>query len=174
MTPPRYHRSQIILHWLVALLVLAQLMFGMRMERVFLNALDLGREVIGETPPWGIALAHGLTGTLILILMLTRLYLRLTRDIPPPPPKSSKWVQILSRANHWAFYVVLIAMPPVGLYAWFAESLVAGTIHSWAADVLLALALLHLSGVVYHVFLRKGEDGVLRRMAPADPERSRF
>lgn len=163
----RYHRTQIVLHWLVLALVLMQFVFGGDMARAFAFALapdDAPREV----PVWGPLIAHGFTGTLIFAFMLTRLWLRLTTDQPPPPERSPNWAHVLAVMNHWAFYAVLIAMPLLGHTAWWFAQEWAGEVHRWLARALLVLIALHIAGVIYHQFIQR-DPTVLHRMAPRDP-----
>lgn len=165
MSATRYPRSQIALHWLIALMVVVQWIFGDDMARAFETMMQ-GGAVDDETPAPAIAAAHGFVGTLIGLLMLVRLYLRLTNEIPPPPPQASRTVQIVSRANHWAFYLLLIAMPIVGHLAWWGESWTLARIHAWSGWTLLALAILHVCGAGYHAFVLR--DRTVHRMAPRE------
>ena len=76
-------------------------------------------------------------------------------------------IQYISRGNHWAFYVVLIAMPIVGLSAVLTLAPTLGAIHSWTSWLLLALIAAHFAGAVWHMF-RRGSDA-WRRMLRRDP-----
>ena len=130
-------------------------------------------------PIMGNAVWHMVSGITILIFMLTRLALRFTHGAPPSKADSPGWDKVLSKLNHWLFYVVLIAMPLVGMAAYLIPSRAMGELHENTVPVLLALVALHLAGVVYHQFIRK--DGLIRRMTrpeqgvervpPVDPRR---
>lgn len=173
--PARYSAIQIALHWGVVVLIVVQLLSGDLMSEYFdaLLRADEARPIMGN------AVWHIVSGITILIFMLTRLALRLTHGAPPSKADSPEWDKVLSKLNHWAFYLVLIAMPIVGLAAYLIPSEGLGDLHKNTAPVLLALIALHLAGVVYHQFIRK--DGLIRRMTrpergvervpPVDPRR---
>jgi cytochrome b561 len=166
VVPTTYHRTQIILHWLVLALVIAQFFSGGDMARAFAMALVPGEG--SEARAWGPLIVHGFLGTLIFAFMLTRLWVRFTTDVPPPPARSPKWAHVLAVINHWAFYGVLIAMPVLGHSAWWLSLEWAGEAHRWLSRILLGLIALHLAGVIYHQFILK-DPSVLHRMAPRDP-----
>ena len=162
-----YGSTYIMLHWFVALLVLAQLVFGGQMTTAF-NAMMTGRIAApGTGPGLGDAFVHGLLGSIIGLLMLGRLYLRLTHPIPPPAPG---WAGTVSRINHWLFYILLVGMPIAGLATWFGGLERVGDVHALASQVLIALIALHIIGALYHHVVQKDRT-ILRRMAPrqADP-----
>lgn len=81
-----YSLAQISLHWIIALLVLAQ----------FLNDDAIGaawraiRRGAAEVPGGVLVTAHVVAGIAILALVLWRLGLRLTRGAPPAPPTSPR------------------------------------------------------------------------------------
>ncbi|WP_112873787.1 cytochrome b [Paracoccus endophyticus] len=161
--PARYSAIQIALHWGVVVLIVVQLLTGGLMAEYFDALLKAGE----DRPIMGNAVWHIVSGILILIFMLTRLALRYSHGAPPPKADSPEWDKLLSKLNHWLFYLVLIAMPLVGLAAYLIPSENLGELHESTAPVLLALIALHLAGVVYHQFIRK--DGLIRRMTR--PER---
>ncbi|PAU98326.1 cytochrome b [Paracoccus salipaludis] len=156
--PARYSAIQIALHWGVFALVIVQLLTGGMMSEYFraLMRAEDGRPIMGN------AVWHMVSGIAILIFMLTRLALRFTHGAPPSKADSPGWDKVLSKLNHWLFYVVLIAMPVVGLAAYLIPSRAMGNLHENTVPVLLALVAMHLAGVVYHQFIRR--DGLIRRM----------
>jgi len=129
---------------------------------------------------------HLSVGPTILVLTLLRLAWRLTHPVPPPPADLSRGLQLLSRATHWAFYVLLIVLPVLGwisasafgvrpyLFGMiplpfiaspneaFAERV--GSIHGGVALALLLVAGLHVAGALYHALIKR--DGVIQRMLP--------
>ena len=70
-------------------------------------------------------------------------------------------LQKISRGNHLAFYVVLIAMPIAGILAVLTGWGAIATIHAWTSKLLLLLIAAHLAGAIWHMFK---EDGVVSRM----------
>ena len=161
--PARYSAIQIALHWGVVVLIVVQLLTGGLMAEYFDALLKAGE----DRPIMGNAVWHIVSGILILIFMLTRLALRYSHGAPPPKADSPDWDKLLSKLNHWLFYLVLIAMPLVGLAAYLIPSEAMGELHENTVPVLLALVALHLAGVIYHQLIRK--DGLIRRMT--QPER---
>jgi cytochrome b561 len=107
------------------------------------------------------AYLHIAVGVTILLVMIARLRERIRRPVQTAPESRHRTMAFLGRLNHWAFYVILLAMPPVGAIAWFGGSEAAGAIHSFVSWVLVALILLHVGGALLHLLL--GEP-VIRRM----------
>lgn len=99
----RYDNVAVGLHWLIALLLLAQFytgwMFG-SMER-------------GETRTlwfeW-----HRTIGFAVLLLTLVRIGWRLKNPPPPFPASLPDWQRLVSRSVHLLFYLLLIALPLTG------------------------------------------------------------
>lgn len=61
---------------------------------------------------------HKSIGLTILALSLARLGWRLVNRPPPLPPAMRAWERVGARAVHWAFYVLMVAVPFTGwLYA---------------------------------------------------------
>lgn len=152
----RYHSDQITAHWTVVFLVLFQFLTG--------SAMSLAYEVTtaaNALPADGIIVVHGLIGSSILVAMLWRLALRIRHGAPHPPQSLSRPLQIVSRANHYAFYAVLIGMPLFGMAALWLKWDWLGVAHAWASYALIGLVALHLSGVVVHLIKR---DGTVKRM----------
>jgi cytochrome b561 len=121
---------------------------------------------------------HMATGLAILVLMAVRLIARLFTQAPPSPHES-KPLRWIARVNHWALYLVVIAMLSTGLgMAQMAElfPLLEGagvTLpesfedlppyagHALFSSVLIALIVLHVGAVVYH---HARGDNLLARM----------
>ena len=59
----------------------------------------------------------------------------------------------------------MLAVPAVGLFAWFGGSEEAGDLHSLAKPAFIILVALHVLGALYHQFILK--DGLLLRMKRA-------
>ena len=154
----RYHGLVVAMHWLVALLVVANLAAGLLVLEAIPNDDPQKPEVLR---------LHMATGLAILILMAVRLIARIFTKSPPSPHESAplRW---LARLNHWALYLVVIAMLSTGLGmaqmgdlfpllegagvtlpASF-EELPPYAGHVLFSSVLIALVALHLGGVIYH------------------------
>jgi cytochrome b561 len=100
----RYDNVAVLIHWLTAVLVLAQIYVG-----VTFGEMERG-PARGEWFAW-----HKTLGATILILALVRLAWRLTHRPPPFPPELPRWERLAAVWNHRAFYFVLITLPLTGL-----------------------------------------------------------
>lgn len=169
---PRYHPVLVALHWLLALLILTELMFGW---------LALSKTPNADPAKLGMFLPHMAIGMGILALMLIRLVVRWRST---KPPEADTGVAFLNRAGgltHLVIYAVVIAMSLSG----FALSLAAGlpeivfggsgdplpadfsgftarAVHGALATVLGLLLALHIAAALYHQFIRK--DRLFARM----------
>lgn len=157
-----YHPATIVAHWTIVALLVIQFSTGGGMEAAFEVAATGGPRIGLAGPAW----VHGMIGSTIGLLMIWRLWIRLTHYVPPPPSSLPKVLQIVSRATHYAFYALLIAMPIAGVFAVFTGNEAVAGIHGLASRVLLALVALHVAGGLYHAFRR---DGVVKRMLRQDP-----
>lgn len=157
-----YHPATIVAHWTVVMLLLFQFATGGAMEAAFERATGAGYPLRLEGPVW----VHGMIGSAIGLLMVWRLAVRLTHYVPPPPSTLPRVLQIVSRATHWTFYGLLIAMPIAGLAAVLTRSEALASIHGLAAVLLFFVVLLHVAGGLYHAFKR---DGVVKRILRQDP-----
>lgn len=158
-----YAPAQMIVHWSIVFLVAMQFLMNKGMTTAYEASVEVGSLIVT-----GGVITHAMGGTLILALMAWRLYLRLTHGAPPPPKDLPGWLQKASRANHWAWYGLLIAQPLGGILALLLVAGWIGVLHTVGAWLIVLSFVLHFSGALYHAFKR---DGVILRMAPADPAR---
>ena len=156
-----YSSYQIALHWSVVVLVVVNWLLGQGMEQVF-DAREEGEAVINLGP----AYMHIAIGIVIFLTMVARLTARIKRPVETAAGSKHRILALLGRINHWAFYVVLLVMPPLGALAWFGGSELAGGLHSLLAWVLVALIALHVGGALVHLVL--GEN-ILRRILRESP-----
>lgn len=161
-----------VLHWTMALMILAMLFIGVAMVASV------------SQRPWLIAL-HRPLGATILLLAIWRLIHRLRHRPPPLPADLPRWQAAAALASHCLLYALMLAMPLVGwamlsagnypivlfggvqlpplltpdpaIYAWLRDA------HGWGARLLFATVLLHLSAALYHAWVRR--DGVFASMA---------
>lgn len=160
--PERYSRNQLIAHWLVVFLVGMQFLMNDQMSAAYGEGVDSG-----TLPVLGGVTTHAFGGTLIFLVMLWRGWMRYSVGTPPPTREIHKAVGVISRINHYAFYVVLMAMPVAGWLAITTLEPIWGELHEAAAVVLLILIALHVAGALVHLF-RSG-DHTTRRMLRPDP-----
>ncbi|MDR5653113.1 cytochrome b [Ruixingdingia sedimenti] len=155
--PRTYSRAQIVLHWLVVVLILAQYLNNEPIAEAW-RAFRQGQVVEGGP---GIAL-HILPGMLVLLLTLWRLVLRLTRGAPPPPAEEAAPLRFAAAAVHWALYALTLLLPVSGAVAWIGGVEGAGGAHAVMTKLLLALVALHIAAALWHQFWLR--DGLLSRM----------
>lgn len=167
----RYNPIARLLHWAVAVLLVAVLPVGVVIK------------FIVEDAKLTFYAIHESLGFLILWLMLARLAVRLLVPPPPRPPMPA----ILDRtatAVHLALYAALIAQPVLGFLmtnafgfplVWFGavevwspigkNEALAGILksaHITLGYTILVLFALHIGGVLFHHVLRR--DATLYRM----------
>jgi cytochrome b561 len=174
MTVPsvsRYHPFLVTLHWVLAILIVAQLVVGYFVLAATPNA---------DPQKIGLLKAHLIVGVMIFGLMLVRLVVRLASSRPAPATTGSPALDRLAPVTHYGFYLLVLLMVASG----FATAIMAGigpvmfgrgghlpptfTIyppriaHGYLALLLAAFILLHVLAALYHQFFR--QDGLLRRM----------
>ena len=163
------------LHWLVAAIVILMLIGGRTLEAL---PLDEREQII---------MVHSGLGTLVLALMLVRLWWRRGHPVPGPVSTMGATQVKLSKIMHGALYVLLILQPTFGIlqamfitdYRIVAFGLIdysglAGAnanlarafhvAHGLNSLILTVLVLGHVGAGLYHQFVQKDE--VLRRMWP--------
>lgn len=151
----RYSKRQIILHWGVVGLLIAQYLLADAMSDAFRHWMREGQVGTGA----GVAF-HITLGVTVLALALWRIVLHLRE---PSPPREGL-VERGAEAIHWLLYALLVAIPLAGLIAWFGSSEAAGEVHEVLTSALLWLAGLHVAAALYHQFWLR--DGLLRRVDP--------
>lgn len=177
VTAEIYRPTARLLHWLVALLVIATIPAGTVMVQEGL-------------PRWlqdGLFMFHKNVGVVILLLVLFRLAWRAANPPPPLPASVPGWQARIARLNHAGMYLFLVVMALSGyirvvsggfpLELWDALGVprlaprsdavanTAKTIHFWARFVLIALIAMHVGAALFHGYVKR--DGVLSRMWPA-------
>ena len=172
MSVQKFSPLQRVLHWTMAAAIFLMLFIGIGMVSTITPA---HLTLLSIHKPLGIA---------ILILVLVRLIVRLTRGTPPLPSDLPPLLKFAAHASHWALYALMIAMPLIGwgmLSAAGDPVVVAGIhlpsilpmdgamhgllrqAHTWLALVLFALVLGHLAAALFHALIRR--DGVFESMA---------
>ena len=151
-----YTGIQIALHWIIAALVLIQLIFG---ESITETIEAIERATRASPLDQFFAATHYWAGIAILALVAARLWIRAVAGAPPA--SQDGWMATAANLSHAAFYIVLILMPIFGLLAFYIGEPY-GEIHELGKPVLVVLIALHACAAVYHQFWLK--DGTLRRI----------
>lgn len=153
-----YSKTQIILHWLVALLIVVQFALHDGIAAAW-RAFRRGQEV----PFDPLVAAHVFGGIAILALVTWRVVIRARQGTVAPVAGTSPLMAQAVRWGHIALYAAMVLTGVSGLTAWFGEVLIAGEVHELLKPVILALVGGHIAAAIYHQFYLK--DGLMRRMS---------
>jgi cytochrome b561 len=170
---PAYSPTARILHWGMAVLILATIPIGVVISNDWGGRLQ---DALYDL--------HKSIGVLLFALALVRLAYRLMRTPLPLPDDIPRLQQAVAHATHWGLYVLLLLQPIVGwaatsaygapivVFGWFklppiytknleiAELLF--SFHRLIGVALTGLIAMHIAGALFHHFVRK--DRVLMRM----------
>ena len=174
-SPSAYGKPAIALHWLLAVMILANLAFGLYVVGLPLSPAKL------RYFSW-----HKWLGVTIFVLSAARLLWRLTHAAPALPAAMPAWQQRAAHASHALLYVLFLAAPLTG---WLFSSAngfqtvylgilpipdllpknkevaeVLKLAHHWVNYLLAALVAVHIAAALKHHFV-DGDD-VLIRMLP--------
>ena len=161
-TSPGFSRLQIVLHWLIAALVVFQLVFAEAMEEMVEAAEEGERLSAGDA---FLGSAHYWFGIAILALVALRIVLRLRTGAPAQARGAGSASQLAAKAVHLLFYVLLVAVPILGLLAYYFGD-PWGEVHQLAKPAFILLIAVHAGAALYHQFVLR--DGTLRRMLVAE------
>ena len=158
-SPRGYSILQIALHWIIAALVVFQVIFGEDIVpafRAFMRSTEATADELAA------ANLHVYIGIAIFVLAVIRLAVRITKGAPAAPAGESavqKWIGI---ATHIVLYGVILGMPISGGIAWFMGVEAFGEIHEIGKPVIILFVALHTIGALYQHFVVKSD--VLMRM----------
>lgn len=173
MSPPaRFNLLARVLHWTMAVMIVAMLFIG------------VGMLASVTQRPWLFDL-HRPLGMAILVLAVVRLGNRMWHRPPPLPADLPAWQVRAALASHWLLYALMLSMPVLGwatlsaagnpivmigslhlppiaphdatVYAWLRDA------HGWLARLLFATVLAHVAAALFHAWVRR--DGVFASMA---------
>ena len=148
-----YNRTQIALHWLIAILIFAAFLTHEPMHQAFDQRLEEGVGGFAATP-------HTVLGGLALVLIVIRLIVRFGRGAPAPV--GTPLVVAAATWGHRALYLLMLATPILGAMAWYGLMPAIGDIHELFGKLLILLALGHAGMAIWHQVVKK--DGTLTRM----------
>lgn len=127
MSVQKYTKTAIILHWLIALMILAMFLLGWYMSDLPKEAakadhfdfMDLGVYTVQLTeaisPRAFYFNLHKSLGFTLLGLVILRLLWRITHRPPAYPETLKAWEKKLSTATHHTLYLLMVAMPLSGV-----------------------------------------------------------
>lgn len=176
MKNQKYHISVRVMHWVMALIIISLLALGFYMTS-FLDKASPNRMMIYDL--------HKSFGALVLLLIVFRVFFRLSNPVPALPKSMSQLIQKLAHSAHYMLYFLMIFMPlsgylmsnsfgyPVHLFGlplpmlaeknmemakFFAAS------HEFLGFAFVGVLTLHIAGVIKHRFFDKPEHNILPRM----------
>lgn len=176
-TGQRYGMVAIILHWLMALLLVALLLLGLYM----VSLPDAGFDQKKIT----LILLHKQYGMLALWLALLRLAWRMGGILPALVEDIPDWQKVAARFVHLSFYGLMFALPVSGwlmssaagiqvyFFGWYLPDFIAPndhhfrlliSVHMWLGFALIGCFALHVGAALRHHFLFR--DDTLRKMLP--------
>ncbi len=157
-----YSGLQIALHWIVAAMVIFQIVGHDGMVAAW-RALRRGAEA--SASDLTMAQLHIWIGFAIGALALWRLSLRFTRGAPALPGSEPMSLRLVATGTHILLYALMIGLPISGALAWYLEIYNAGELHEIARLPLIALVLIHFVGALAQKFWFKTD--VMDRMVKA-------
>ncbi|WP_437903831.1 cytochrome b [Sorangium sp. So ce327] len=175
MSPPhQFHPAARILHWIMAVAIVAMLFIGVGMASTVSGART------------SLLPVHRSLGVVLLALTAVRLGVRLARRAPPLPADMPAWQRRAAGASQVVLYVLMFAIPIVG---WamlsaggYPVTLLGGVslpsiapqspalhaalrrAHTYLALLLFGVFLQHLAAALFHLLIRN--DDVFASMAP--------
>jgi cytochrome b561 len=168
----RYHPLLVVLHWLLALIIVAALALGAAVLVKIPNSSPMKIEGLRS---------HAIGGMLILALMIVRLMIRTYTAHPAPASAGHPALDWLAWASHRLMYLTVMLMPVTGIVMalqsgmfnviFFGHGTLPAdfwvfpirSVHYLLSRVLMALISLHIVAALYHAFVLR--DGLLRRMS---------
>ena len=170
-----YTRTAIALHWIVAVLIIVNLAFGLYVSGLAVSPQKL------RYISW-----HKWVGVTILLLAAVRLAWRLRHAAPALPEAMPRWERIAANASHVLLYVLFFSAPLTGwLYSSAAgfptvylglvpipdllqkDRELAGVlrlVHKSVVYTMAALIVVHAAAAIKHHV--RDRDDVLQRMLP--------
>lgn len=164
------------LHWLIALMVISLIGFGLYMT-------DLPNDNPVKFQIYGV---HKAFGVIVFCLVLIRILWRWVNVAPSLSDDYPSWQKFASRVTHYGLYILMFTMPLSGilmsLYGGHAISIfglfvipamtegtteisaISNSMHHMLVTAWLGILGLHIAAALYHHFILK--DNILRRMLP--------
>ena len=169
--PKRYHPALVAIHWATAVLVIFMLIIG----KVWLKWMPNDSSKI-------VPLAfHMITGIIVLVLTLVRIFVRLRFPKPAPATAGNRILDAIGVVTHYLLYLGALGMGISGLgiavQAGLQSSVFGGKGslpedffvyparygHGYLSTALILILLLHIGAAIFHQFIRK--DKLFSRMS---------
>lgn len=167
-TPKRYHPVHVVLHWTIALFVIAFLALGSFVMSPMPNDQELS--LLGM---------HSMLGPILAVLILIRLATRYIFKRPAAADAGHPILNLVGRVVHALLYLGVFALLFSGAslsMTYGLPNILAGNgampadlfvypqrfMHGIISNLMMALVALHIGAALYHQFIRK--DNLLARM----------
>jgi cytochrome b561 len=175
--PARYPRTAVVLHWVVALAIMALFATGWYMVGIPKN-----------TPERAFFFnLHKSVGVVTAIFILALIVWRVRHDAPPLPSAMPKWEKLAAVVNHRLFYILMVLATlagyltssfskygpkvlgvPLPHWGWDDAALRGNfvALHRDTALIFAVLIVIHIAAALKH--LMWDMDGVFQRMFPGE------
>lgn len=157
--PVAYSRLQKILHWGMAILLIAIFVTHENFVDIW-RAYERGGDAAGLNSFNGILHIWG--GFAVLALVVWRLWVRHSSGVPELPKSEAPILKLAAHATHIGLYGLMLLLPISGGVAYFGGPHLAEELHETMVPALILLFLLHVVGALYQHFWLKTD--VLKRM----------
>jgi cytochrome b561 len=157
--PKGYSRGQILLHWTIALIVLAEWQTHGAARPALASLQESGS--IAQLVAEPLAALHVVFGALILVLVILALRLRWKRGAVGPPEPGPPVLHSLEGLTRVGLYGALLATPLAGFWGGLTGG-GAVRLHARLATVLLVLIVLHLGAILWRTLVLR--DRTILRM----------
>jgi len=191
----RYTKPAVILHWLIALVVIAMFALGWYMtglpkeaaKQTAFDLFDLGVytwHLAEEASPRNFYFnLHKSIGVTLLALIALRVLWRVSHRPPALLTSYKAWEKKLATGMHHLLYLLMVAMPVSGLIMamsgkygvkWFGIDIIAGLDNSTLRDIFKEaheiIGVIFLSAIILHILgaLKHkwiDKDGTMKRMS---------
>jgi len=191
----RYTKPAVILHWLIALVVIAMFALGWYMtelpkeaaKQTAFDLFDLGVytwHLAEEASPRNFYFnLHKSIGVTLLALIALRVLWRVSHRPPALLASYKAWEKKLATGMHHLLYLLMVAMPVSGLIMamsgkygvkWFGIDIIAGLDNSTLRDIFKEaheiIGVIFLSAIILHILgaLKHkwiDKDGTMKRMS---------
>jgi cytochrome b561 len=174
-SPARYERAAVVLHWIVALLIIALIATGWYMVGIPRN-----------TPERAFFFnLHKSLGLFTAVFIVMLIVWRIRHAAPPFLPAMPRWETTAANLNHRLFYVLMVLVTitgyltssfsaygpklfgiPLPHWGWEDAALRGNftAVHRITALIFAVLIVIHIGAALKHLLVDK--DGVFQRMLP--------
>ena len=160
--PAGYTGMQILLHWVIAALVIFQVVFGEEIKpayRAFRRATEPAAADLFN------ARIHVYIGIAVLVLAFWRVIIRFVHGVPLLPANENPILRWIAIATHGVLYLVIFGMPLTGMAAWYLGLGEIGDLHELGKPVIIVFVTLHAAAALWQHFFAK-TDVLMRMLKP--------